>query len=228
MFESLLGTINDGSIETTETLLCMLFAVVLGIIIATVYVLSIKKEEASVSFFITLIILPAIVALVITLVGSNIARALSIGGVFTLVRFRSAQGDAKDISFVFLAMGAGLAAGLGFLTVAFWAVVVLGVVIFAVSKIAKKVFETNVQELKIVIPEDMNYSDTFAQIFGEYTDKADLTKVKTTNMGTLYELTYHVLIKDKADEKQFIDEIRTKNGNLNVTLAKQLKKDDRL
>lgn len=228
MFESLLGTINDGSIETTETLLCMLFAVVLGIIIATVYVLSIKKEEASVSFFITLIILPAIVALVITLVGSNIARALSIGGVFTLVRFRSAQGDAKDISFVFLAMGAGLASGLGFLTMAFFAVVVLGVIIILVSKVAKGIFETNEEELKIVIPEDMNYSDTFKEIFEQYTDKADLTKVKTTNMGTLYELTYRILVKKDADEKGFIDAIRTKNGNLNVSLAKHLKKDDRL
>ncbi len=228
MFENIFGITNDYSITTKDTLICMLFAVILGIVIAAAYALITRKADASVSFFITLIILPAIVALVITLVGSNIARALSIGGVFTLVRFRSAQGDAKDISFVFLAMGAGLAAGLGFLTIAFFATLVLAAVIVVVAKVADAMFSSNEQELKIVIPEDMNYSDTFTDIFGRYTRKHSLEKVKTTNMGTLYELTYHVYMNGDADEKKFIDEIRTKNGNLNVTLAKQLKKDDRL
>lgn len=228
MFENIFGITNDFSITAKDTLICMLFAVVLGIVIAVAYALITKKAEASPSFFITLIILPAIVALVITLVGSNIARALSIGGVFTLVRFRSAQGDAKDISFVFLSMGAGLAAGLGFLTIAFFATLVLAAVIVVVGKVAEMAFASDEQELKIVIPEDMNYSDTFTDIFGKYTKKHSLEKVKTTNMGTLYELTYHVFMKGDADEKKFIDEIRTKNGNLNVTLAKQLKKDDRL
>ncbi len=228
MFEELFGVYNDYSITTKETLICMIFAMVLGIVIAAAYAFTTKKAEASVSFFITLIILPAIVALVITLVGSNIARALSIGGVFTLVRFRSEQGTAKDISFVFLAMAAGLAAGLSFLTIAFFGTIVLAVIIVIVSKLAEVIFATNEQELKIVIPEDMNYSNTFTDIFGKYTQKYSLEKVKTTNMGTLYELTYHVVMNGEADEKKFIDEIRTKNGNLNVSLAKQLKNNDRL
>lgn len=228
MIEYILGITNDGSITAMQALICVLFSIILGVIIAAAYAFITKKDEASISFFITLVILPAICALVIILVGSNIARALSIGGVFTLVRFRSAQGDGKDISFVFLAMGAGLAAGLGFLTVALVSTFVLGVVIVVVAKVAKLVFASEMRELKIVCPEDMNYADTFKEVLAKYTSRNSLEKVKTTNMGTLYELTYYVVLKNEAEDKKFIDEIRTKNGNLNVSLAKQIRKDDKL
>jgi hypothetical protein len=206
----------------------MLFAVILGIIIAAAYAIITKKEEISLSFFLTLVIMPAAVALVIVLVGSNLARALSLGGIFALVRFRSMPGDGKDISFVFVAMAAGLSSGLGFLTIALAATVVLALVVVVVTKVAGLVFANNTQSLKIVIPEDMDYSDAFKDIFEKYTDRAELEKVKTTNMGTLYELAYYVNMKSDADEKKFLDEIRTRNGNLSVILAKQLKKKEEL
>ncbi len=228
MLESLLGITNDSSITTLTTITCMLFAVILGIIIAAAYAIITKKEEISLSFFLTLVIMPAAVALVIVLVGSNLARALSLGGIFALVRFRSMPGDGKDISFVFVAMAAGLSSGLGFLTIALAATVVLALVVIVVTKVAGLVFANNTQSLKIVIPEDMDYSDAFKDIFEKYTDRADLEKVKTTNMGTLYELAYYVNMKSNADEKKFLDEIRTRNGNLSVVLAKQLKKKEEL
>ncbi len=228
MLESLLGITNDSSITTLTTITCMLFAVILGIIIAAAYAIITKKEEISLSFFLTLVIMPAAVALVIVLVGSNLARALSLGGIFALVRFRSMPGDGKDISFVFVAMAAGLSSGLGFLTIALAATVVLALVVIVVTKVAGLVFANNTQSLKIVIPEDMDYSDAFKDIFEKYTDRAELEKVKTTNMGTLYELAYYVNMKSNADEKKFLDEIRTRNGNLSVVLAKQLKKKEEL
>ncbi len=228
MLESLLGITNDSSITTLTTITCMLFAVILGIIIAAAYAIITKKEEISLSFFLTLVIMPAAVALVIVLVGSNLARALSLGGIFALVRFRSMPGDGKDISFVFVAMAAGLSSGLGFLTIALAATVVLALVVVVVTKVAGLVFANNTQSLKIVIPEDMDYSDAFKDIFEKYTDRAELEKVKTTNMGTLYELAYYVNMKSDADEKKFLDEIRTRNGNLSVILAKQLKKKEEL
>ncbi len=228
MLESLLGITNDSSITTLTTITCMLFAVILGIIIAAAYAIITKKEEISLSFFLTLVIMPAAVALVIVLVGSNLARALSLGGIFALVRFRSMPGDGKDISFVFVAMAAGLSSGLGFLTIALAATVVLALVVVVVTKVAGLVFANNTQSLKIVIPEDMDYSDAFKDIFEKYTDRAELEKVKTTNMGTLYELAYYVNMKSNADEKKFLDEIRTRNGNLSVVLAKQLKKKEEL
>lgn len=228
MLESLLGITNDSSITTITTITCMLFAVILGIIIAASYAIITKKEEISLSFFLTLVIMPAAVALVIVLVGSNLARALSLGGIFALVRFRSMPGDGKDISFVFVAMAAGLSSGLGFLTIALAATVVLALVVVVVTKVAGLVFANNTQSLKIVIPEDMDYGDAFNDIFEKYTDKAELEKVKTTNMGTLYELAYFVNMKSDADEKKFLDEIRTRNGNLSVILAKHLKKKEEL
>ncbi len=228
MLESLLGITNDSSITTLTTITCMLFAVILGIIIAAAYAIITKKEEISLSFFLTLVIMPAAVALVIVLVGSNLARALSLGGIFALVRFRSMPGDGKDISFVFVAMAAGLSSGLGFLTIALAATIVLALVVVVVTKVAGLVFANNTQSLKIVIPEDMDYSDAFKDIFEKYTDRAELEKVKTTNMGTLYELAYYVNMKSDADEKKFLDEIRTRNGNLSVILAKQLKKKEEL
>ncbi|MBO7336363.1 MAG: DUF4956 domain-containing protein, partial [Lachnospiraceae bacterium] len=149
-------------------------------------------------------------------------------GIFALVRFRSMPGDGKDISFVFVAMAAGLSSGLGFLTIALAATVVLALVVVVVTKVAGLVFANNTQSLKIVIPEDMDYGDAFKDIFEKYTDKAELEKVKTTNMGTLYELAYIVNMKSDADEKKFLDEIRTRNGNLSVILAKHLKKKEEL
>ena len=228
MLEQLLGVTNDSSITTLTTITCMIFAVLLGIIIAAAYAVTTKKEEISLSFFLTLVVMPAAVALVIVLVGSNLARALSLGGVFALVRFRSMPGDGKDISFVFVAMAAGLASGLGFLTIALAATITLALVVVVITKVAGLIFANNVQALKIVIPEDMDYADAFKDIFDKYTEKADLEKVKTTNMGTLYELSYIVNMQNNADEKKFLDEIRTRNGNLSVTLAKHLKKKEEL
>ena len=220
MFEKLFGVPQPTEvISVTVTLSTMLAAVVIGIIIAAVYILITEKSRRSFSFIISMIMLPAVVALVITLVGSNVARAFSIAGVFALVRFRSVPGESKDISLVFMAMAAGLSCGLGYITLAFCVLAVLSVIVVVGFKVVAVCFKNTAKQLRILIPEDMNYTGAFDDIFKEYTKSVTLERVKTTNMGTLFELTYQVQMKAGADEKKFIDEIRCRNGNLKIILS---------
>jgi hypothetical protein len=220
MFESIFtATASDNAISITSSLVGIAVAIVLGIVISCVYMYICKKDGYSKSFIIGLVILPAIVAVVILLIGSNVARAFSMAGAFALVRFRSAPGNARDISVVFFAMASGLACGLGYVVFACIFVVimlavllVLNAVHFAESKEVKK-------QLKITIPETLNYTNTFDDIFDKYLTSRTLKKVRTTNMGTMFELTYNVNMKNDIDEKNFIDELRTRNGNLNIIMG---------
>lgn len=220
MLERLFGvTENAEVIHLGDTLSYMLAAVVIGIIIAGVYVFITEKSRRSFSFIISMLMLPAVVTLVIILVGSNVARAFSIAGVFSLVRFRSVPGESKDISLVFMAMAAGLSCGLGYVTLAFCVLLVLGIIVVIGFKVVAVCFKDTTKQLRILIPEDMNYSGAFDDLFKEYTKGARLEKVKTTNMGTLYELTYYVQMKKDADEKKFLDELRCRNGNLRIIFS---------
>lgn len=220
MLEKLFGVPEPTEvISVTATLSTMLAAVVIGMIIAAVYILITEKSRRSFSFIISMIMLPAVVTLVIILVGSNVARAFSIAGVFALVRFRSVPGESKDISLVFMAMAAGLSCGLGYITLAFCVLAVLSVIVVVGFKVVAVCFKNTAKQLRILIPEDMNYTGAFDDIFKVYTKSATLERVKTTNMGTLFELTYQVQIKAGVDEKKFIDEIRCRNGNLKIMLS---------
>ncbi|MBP3568715.1 MAG: DUF4956 domain-containing protein [Lachnospiraceae bacterium] len=220
MLEQIFGVVEDTTMDIGNTVTCMLVAAVFGLIIGSVYFVICKKEQRSLSFFLSLVMIPAVVAVVIALVGSNVARAFSIAGVFALVRYRSIPGDGKDIAFVFMAMASGLSCGLGYLTLGLAVVVILSVVIVLVNFVGRKIVKTECRQLRILIPEDMDYQGVFDDIFKEYTTKTSLEKIKTTNMGTLYELTYHVYLKDGMNEKKFMDDIRCRNGNLTVILSK--------
>ncbi|MBO5177921.1 MAG: DUF4956 domain-containing protein [Lachnospiraceae bacterium] len=202
-------------------MICMLVAAVFGLVIGSVYFAVCKREQRSLSFFLSLVMIPAVVAVVISLIGSNVARAFSIAGVFALVRYRSIPGDGKDIAFVFMAMASGLACGLGYLTLGLAVVVVLSVVVVLVNLLGNFLVKSECRQLRILIPEDMDYQGVFDDLLGEYTTKASLDRIKTTNMGTLYELTYIVYLKSGINEKKFMDEIRTRNGNLTVIMSKQ-------
>ncbi len=200
-------------------MLCILTAVVLGVAIAFCYMFTQKKGTYSKDFVIAMAILPSIVAVVIMLVGSSMAKALSLAGAFALVRFRSAPGSAKDIAVVFFAMSVGLAAGLGFILFAPVVAVLICILLVVLSK--TRFGETRSEEklLKITIPEDLNYQGAFEDLFREYSTGCRLQHVKTTNMGTLYELSYLIDLKEGINEKELIDSIRCRNGNLNITLG---------
>lgn len=222
LFETILqeaSATTDIAIDIGPTLLIVLIGLVLGFAISGTYYLSTTKKNRSASFFISLVILPTIVAIVILLVGENVARAFSLAGIFTLVRFRSIPGDSKDITFVFLAMAVGLSIGLGYLTLGACVTVILGAVIVIVFKLRFGMPKQNEKSLKITIPEDLNYENAFDDLFEKYTDICEMIKVKTTNMGTLFELHYDVIMKASVSEKEFIDLIRCRNGNLNIQLG---------
>lgn len=210
-----------GSLEmkVDAIIISLLVALVLGLIISGVYLIVTPRKDRSANFNMCLIILPAIVAVVVLLIGGNIARAFSMAGIFTLVRFRSIPGDSKDISFVFLTMAVGLAVGLGYLTMGATVAVLLGLAIIIIKKTGFGGSKNREKRLRITIPEDMNYQQVFEELFSKYTTSHELIRVKTTNMGTLFELNYDILMKDSSKEKEFIDAIRCRNGNLTVQLG---------
>lgn len=221
MLEQIFGVTADTTLNVGNTITCMLVAAVFGLVIGGVYFAVCKKEQRSLSFFLSLVMIPAVVAVVISLIGSNVARAFSIAGVFALVRYRSIPGDGKDIAFVFMAMASGLSCGLGYLTLGFTVVLVLSVVVILVNLLGIFLVKSECRQLRILIPEDMDYQGVFDDLLKEYTTRASLERIKTTNMGTLYELTYMVYLKNGINEKKFMDEIRTRNGNLTVIMSKQ-------
>lgn len=153
------------------------------------------------------------------LIGSNVARAFSMAGAFALVRFRSAPGSARDIAVVFFAMAAGLACGLGFVGYAVLFVVVVGGFLLVLSCIPFMDKTADMKQLKITIPENLNYEGVFEEIFGRFLKENTLINVKTTNLGSMYELTYLVAVKKEVCEKEFLDELRTRNGNLGISLG---------
>lgn len=219
MFESVFTSTTENTISIGPAMLSMLTAIVIGLVIGVAYMAACKKDGYNKNFIVGLVLLPAIVSVVILLIGSNVARAFSMAGAFALVRFRSAPGNAKDISVVFFTMATGLACGLGYITFAaiFAVVIILVMMVLSVSGFGDR--NTGYRQLRVTIPENLNYTDAFDEIFDQYVNNRELCKVKTTNMGTLFELTYYVKLKKDANEKNFLDALRVKNGNLNITLG---------
>lgn len=226
MFETVLTTTAEGILTNDSLMKCIICALVLGFIISLTYIFSDRDKKYSSNFAFTLVILPVIVAMVILLIGSDIAKAISLGGVFTLVRFRSVPGDSKDITNVFFTMAVGLAIGMGYLSLAITFTVVICIVYFALVRFGYGVRRTVVKELKVSIPENLDYDGVFDDLFKEYANKVSLQRVRTTNLGTLYELTYHVEMKKGVNEKQFMDSMRCRNGNLTISLGQLPAKSD--
>lgn len=213
----MLNSILTETITWYSLLICTGASFVLGIIGALIYM---YKSTYTKGFILTLALLPSVVQIVIMLVNGNLGTGVAVMGAFGLVRFRSAPGGAREIGSIFLAMALGLATGTGYITVAviFLAVYALVSILLISAKFGEG--SPLEKELKITIPESLDYNGIFDDLFGEYTKKSDLVKVKTTNMGSLYELTYHIVIPDLSREKEFIDKIRCRNGNLNIVCGR--------
>ncbi len=205
-------TVNSDSISI---LFGMAMGLVAGAIVAAGYVLANTGRRYSKNFVITVLLLPCIMAVVIPFIATDLKKTLSLAGVFALVRFRSIPGDSKDILFVFFSVAAGLVIGLGDYFLGFASVIVVTAVFVAASK-AWKVEDKQI--LKVTIPEDMNYKGAFEDIFERNLVKYGVKNVKTSNMGTLFTISYWIQPKPGMDEKAFIDELRTRNGNLNIII----------
>ncbi len=224
MFEDLFKGLFDAELTTvisiTDFLLCLGFSLVLGLVMAFSYMYRTRYTK---SFVVTLALLPAVVCIVIMLVNGNVGTGVAVAGAFSLVRFRSVPGTAKEICTLFLAMGAGLICGMGYLGFAVLFTVVMCIMFVLYNRIdfgARKNAAT-FKTLTVTLPEDLDYTEIFDDIFEEYTSRFDLVKVKTTNMGSLFKLTYNITLKDFTKEKEMLDKIRCRNGNLEITVSKQ-------
>lgn len=215
MFNSIFEA-NATGMRISDALICAAVAFALGLIIAFVHL---KTSKTTKGMLVTLAILPILVMAVMMMVNGNLGTSIAILGAFALIRFRSVAATAKDILDIFFSMTIGLALGMGEVL---FAVVITLIAVLAILLISFTHFlEPNKNErvLKVVIPEDMDYEEVFDKIFKKYTTKAELMKMKTMNMGSLYKLTYDVVLKPKMKEKAFLDEIREKNCNLKVLLS---------
>lgn len=220
IFKGLFDTELTAVISVTDFLLCLIFSLVLGLAMAFAYMYRTRYTK---SFVVTLALLPAVVCIVIMMVNGNVGAGVAVAGAFSLVRFRSAPGTAKEICTLFLAMGAGLITGMGYLGFAalFTAVMCAVFMLYNHLDFGAKKNAATYKTLLVTIPEDLDYSDVFDDIFKEYTDSHELVRVKTTNMGSMFRLTYNVMLRDVAKEKEMIDKIRCRNGNLEITVSKQ-------
>lgn len=216
MFTSVIDT-SSGSISVESALLCTAAALVFGLLIAVVYMVDTHFTK---NFVITLALLPALVQIVILIVNGNLGASVAVLGTFGLVRFRSVPGTSKEIASVFFSMAVGLACGMGQLIFAGMVTVLISFVMVLLTKSHFGEKRGEWRHLKIVIPENLDYSDIFDDIFAAYTKTVSLDKVKTINLGSMYELDYHIVLKDRNREKDMIDEIRCRNGNLAITCAR--------
>ena len=214
---------SSSSIALTNILLCSLAALVLGIFIALTHKYTSKGTK---NFLITLATLPLIVEAVILMVNGNLGTSIATLGVFGLIRFRSLPATSKEILTVFFAMAVGLACGMGHIAFAALITLIGCFAIFLFNNIKLFDQKETTKVLKITLPEDLDYTSVFDQEFAKYTASHKLVSVKTTNMGSLFEVKYSVDLKNNINEKEFIDELRTKNGNLKVMLSHPLEESE--
>ncbi|WP_139904309.1 DUF4956 domain-containing protein [Clostridium thermarum] len=224
MFESLYNSLSNTTatgtaISLKDAILTILISFILGAIISITYMKTSNKGGYSQNFSLTLIIVPTVIAIIVLLIGSNVARAFSLAGAFSIIRFRSAPGDSKDISYVLFAMAAGLACGVGVFGYAVLFTVFLCLLMFFLNLINFGAKKTVKKLLKITIPENLNYEGVFDDIFEKYTKNYELIKVKTTDLGSLFQLVYTVDMNTETSQKEFLDNLRSRNGNLNITLS---------
>ena len=220
LFQGLFDTDMTSVIAVSDFLFCVGSALVIGLILAAFYMYQSRYTK---SFVATLALLPAVVCVVIMMVNGNIGTGVAVAGAFSLVRFRSAPGSAREIGAIFLAMGTGLIIGMGYIGYAFVCAILLGFVsaLYNHLDFGAKKNSARYKTLHITIPEDLDYTDVFEPVLLEYTSSHELTMVKTTNMGSLFRLTYDLTLKTAAKEKEMIDKLRCRNGNLEISISAQ-------
>lgn len=219
MLETLFSSTLGESLSIINVLAIVASALILGFLISLAYMLTHRKTGWQQSFVTTLIMLPAIIAIIIMLVGNNVARAFSLAGAFSLIRFRSAPGDPKDIAYVFFTLAVGLACGLGFIGYAALFAVFLCLVMIVIELTNFAAPGRTEMTLRISIPESLNFENAFDDILNEFTKRWVMKKVRTTEFGSLFELVFDIDMKADADRKKFIDKLRVRNGNLPVQLV---------
>lgn len=222
MFDSIF---KSDSVSVLPIFICVLVSLIDGIILAFLYNF---KNKANKDFLTTIAILPAVVTIVIALVNGNIGAGIAVAGAFSLIRFRSAPGTAKEICIIFVTLAAGLAFGMGYIAYGVIFSLAIGLVMLLLQSI--NIFNKNdkIKNLRIVVPENLNYMEAFNEVFSKYTIKYELVKAKTTNLGSMYKLSYNVTLKNVNEMKLFIDDLRCLNGNLEISLEDNLSENSEL
>ena len=210
LFTSVLGT----ELTAKSFLLCSITSIISGLILALTHI---YKNRTTKSFAVTVALLPLIVQVIIMLVNGNLGTGIAVAGAFSLVRFRSVPGSAKEILSIFMAMAAGLSTGVGYVGVALIFTLLLALLTLFYNVINFGDTARLTREIKITVPESLNYTEAFDDLFEQYTLFNQLKRVKTTNMGSLYQLIYSVKLKDGSKEGEFIDKLRCRNGNLEIS-----------
>ena len=218
MFNSVIGT----AITFEGFVISMLCAMLLGLLTSLMFTHFTRHTG---SLAITLAVLPPIVTLVIMMINGNLGAGLAVAGAFALVRFRSLPGTAKEVCGIFLSVSVGLACGMGYVGVAGLYFVLMSIFIICLEHFGLGQGRMAERQLKITIPEDLDYEDIFDDLLEKYTVRWELVRVHTINMGTLYELTYEVLMRNKAESREFINELRCRNGNLSISLGRAADKE---
>ncbi len=214
-FKGIFDTTGIGVIHPLDFLLCVGTALLIGLFLAFTYTFKTKYTK---SFVVTMAMLPAIVCVVIMMVNGNIGAGVAVAGAFSLVRFRSVPGTAREIGAIFLAMGTGLICGMGYLAYAALFALIMGaaLVVYTASSLGKQSDRSRI--LRIIIPEELNYTTVFNDLFDQYTTYHKLIRSKTTNLGSMYKLWYEITLKDATLEKEFVDQLRVRNGNLEISM----------
>ena len=216
MFTSILGT-TGGSLTISTAVICTLTSIILGLGISVIFI---KQGRCSKNFAISLVVLPVLIQVVIMMVNGNLGAGVAVMGAFSLVRFRSVPGSSKEICAVFFAMAVGLATGMGFIAFAVMITVIVGALFLILTKTSFGEQKQGTKELKVTIPETLDYTEVFDDLFAKYTTEASLESVKTTNLGSMFELRYSINLKDEKQEKALIDEMRCRNGNLTIMCSR--------
>ena len=216
-------TVIEGALTLEDYLICTAVAFVCGIIVtfAASY-----KSKLTKSFAMSLVMLAPIIETVILMVNGNIGTGIAVAGAFSLVRFRSVAGRAREITLIFLVMTAGLACAAGYVAIAILFSIILCVALIILARLPMR--SEKELELRITIPETLNFSEAFEDLFSQYTKRHELASVKTSNMGSLYKLLYKIELKDSGTSKEFIDQLRCRNGNLEITLASAPERNEEL
>lgn len=217
MLDTLTASIIQSTLTLSSVLLCTATSLILGIGVAYVYM---AEKRYSKGFVVTAALLPAMVQIVIMLVNGNLGAGVAVAGAFSLTRFRSVPGSARDIGTIFFCMAIGLATGMGYLFYAAVFFVIIGLANLLLTRCKFGGDQQDIRILRITIPENLDYEGLFDDLFAQYTDSAELDRVKTTNMGSLYELSYNIQLKTRVIPKKFLDELRCRNGNLNIVCGR--------
>ena len=219
MLETIITSTTGESFTLMNSLLVIGTSIILGILISLVYMKTHEKNSFNSGFSTTLIMLPVIISIIILLVGNNVARAFSLAGAFSIIRFRSAPGDPKDIAYIFFTLAIGLTCGMGYITYAVLFTLILSAVMIGLHITKFTEPKNKNMQLKITVPEDLNYEGVFEEVLENYTNSYNIQRVRTRDFGSLFELTYTINLKSDINQKSFIDELRCRNGNLNISLT---------